>query len=155
MTKIQNKSSENPLRFLKKPKRESGSTGFQPVFLERIRSTHRPEACATFSSLLFLSLRVIMIGSLMTACQPVERPELKGEGPLAVVAPRGSTSPEYHAPIERWRTIHMEAVNQGDFSQRECVLCHNPKTGCNRCHKYIGAKEVSVPEADLFWPDEK
>jgi hypothetical protein len=29
-------------------KRESGGTGFQPVYLERIRSIHRPEACATF-----------------------------------------------------------------------------------------------------------
>jgi hypothetical protein len=35
-------------RLWKKPRRESGSTGFQPVSLERIRSIHRPEACATF-----------------------------------------------------------------------------------------------------------
>jgi hypothetical protein len=33
---------------VKKAKRESGGTGFQPVCLERIRSIHRPEARATF-----------------------------------------------------------------------------------------------------------
>ena len=109
----------------------------------------------TMKQYLVFSLLCLFLMSSLAACQQVQKPELKGEGPLAVVVPRGSTAPEYHAPIERWRTIHMEAVNQGDFSQRECVLCHNPKTGCNRCHTYIGAKEVSVPEANLYWPEEK
>ncbi len=93
--------------------------------------------------------------SILFGCQQVQKPELKGEGPLAVVVPRGSTAPEYHAPIERWRVIHIEAINQGDFDQRECVFCHDPKTSCNRCHHYIGAKFVAVPEADLYWPDHK
>ena len=101
---------------------------------------------------LFLCLCLLFLGCLV-ACQEVQKPELKGEGPLAVVVPRGSTAPEYHAPIERWRTLHMEAIHQGDFTQRECVLCHNPKTGCNRCHQYIGAKLVVVPEAELYWPE--
>ena len=103
---------------------------------------------------LFLCLCLLFLGCLV-ACQEVQKPELKGEGPLAVVVPRGSTAPEYHAPIERWRTLHMEAIHQGDFTQRECVLCHNPKTGCNRCHQYIGAKLVVVPEAELYWPEGK
>ncbi len=97
---------------------------------------------------------LIGIGCLFS-CQQVQKPELKGEGPLAVVVPRGSTAPEYHSPIERWRVIHMEAVNRGDFNQRECMLCHDPKTSCNRCHSYIGAKLVEVPEAGLYWPEEK
>jgi len=97
----------------------------------------------------------LLLLSCLVACQQVQKPELKGEGPLAVVVPRGSTAPEYHAPIERWRILHMEAIHQGDFTQRECVLCHNPKTGCNRCHQYIGAKLVVVPEADLYWPEGK
>ncbi len=91
----------------------------------------------------------------LIACQQVQKPELNGTGPLAVVVPRGSTAPEYHAPLERWRVTHMDAINQGDFSQKECVLCHNPKTGCNQCHAYIGAKEVIVPEASLYWPTSK
>jgi len=103
-----------------------------------------------FSVLLCFCLLICLVG-----CQQVQKPELKGEGPLAVAVPRGSTAPEYHAPIERWRIVHMEAVNRGDFTQRECVLCHNPDTGCNRCHKYIGAKIISVPEAALYWPEPK
>jgi len=91
----------------------------------------------------------------LIACQQVQKPELNGPGPLSVVVPRGSTAPEYHAPLERWRATHMDAINQGDFSQKECVLCHNPKTGCNQCHTYVGAKEVSVPEAGLYWPERK
>ena len=106
----------------------------------------------SFQDLSFLFLCLLLLSCLF-GCQQVQKPELKGEGPLAVVVPRGSTAPEYHTPIERWRSIHMEAINQGDFTQRECVLCHNPKTGCNKCHQYIGAKEVSVPEANLYWPE--
>ena len=102
----------------------------------------------------FFCFCLLLLGCLV-ACQQVQKPELKGEGPLAVVVPRGSTAPEYHAPIERWRIFHMEAIHRGDFTERECVLCHNPKTGCNRCHHYIGAKLVVVPEADLYWPEGK
>jgi hypothetical protein len=37
-----------------------------------------------------------MLGLL--ACQQVQKPELKGEGPLAVIVARGTATPEYHAP---------------------------------------------------------
>jgi len=98
-------------------------------------------------------LLILMLGPI--GCQQVQKPELKGEGPLAVVVPRGTAVPEYHAPLERWRTLHREVLNRGDFTQKECVLCHNPKTGCNQCHIYIGAKEISIPEAFLYWPELK
>jgi len=103
----------------------------------------------------FISL--LTIGLLLTfslpSCQQVQKPELKGEGPLAVIVPRGTSVPEYHAPLERWRTLHMDALNRGDFTERECVLCHNPKIGCNKCHNYVGAREISQPEASLYWPE--
>jgi len=105
----------------------------------------------------------VLIGYLLSAislfmvvgCQQVQKPEIKGEGPLAVVMARGITSPEFHAPLERWRTTHKKGINNRDFTERECVLCHDPKKSCNRCHRYIGAREISVPEASLFWPEEK
>jgi hypothetical protein len=100
-----------------------------------------------------ITLWILALG--ISSCQQVQKPELKGEGPLAVIVARGTAVPEYHAPLERWRTLHMEALNRGDFGQRECVLCHNPKTGCNQCHSYMGAKEISVAEASLFWLDAK
>jgi hypothetical protein len=92
---------------------------------------------------------VLMVASL--ACQQVQKPELKGEGPLAVIMARGTASPEYHAPLERWRVSHGQAINRGDFSRRECVLCHNPETNCNQCHQYVGTPKISVPEASLYW----
>jgi len=94
---------------------------------------------------------IILIAGL--GCQQVQKPELKGEGPLAVTVARGTAIPEYHAPAERWRTLHADALNQGDFSPRECVLCHNPENGCNQCHQYVGAKRISVPEAFSYWPE--
>jgi hypothetical protein len=86
-------------------------------------------------------------------CQNVQKPEIKGQGPLAVVMDRGTATAEYHAPLERWRAAHKQALNDGDFTERECVLCHNPQKSCNHCHAYVGAKEISIPEASLYWPD--
>jgi hypothetical protein len=92
---------------------------------------------------------------MIVGCQQVQKPEVKGEGPLAVKMARGINSPEFHAPLERWRTTHKKVLNTGDFTERECILCHDPKKSCNNCHKYIGAREIYVPEASLFWPEEK
>jgi hypothetical protein len=106
-----------------------------------------------FLNHLIIILLILTVG--ITSCQQVQKPELKGEGPLAITVDRGTAVPEYHAPLARWRTLHVEALNRGDFSQRECVLCHNPQTGCNQCHSYVGAKEISVAEASLYWPEAK
>jgi len=103
----------------------------------------------------YLSVMLLMWALGIPSCQQVQKPELKGEGPLAITVDRGTSAPESHTPLERWRTLHVEALNRGDFSQRECVLCHNPKTGCNQCHGYVGAKEISVTEASLYWPETK
>lgn len=55
-------------------------------------------------------------------CQQVQKPELNGQGPLAVKVARGAAAPEYHAPAERWRVQHQEALNRGDFSERMHAL---------------------------------
>ena len=107
-----------------------------------------------FKLILYHLLSAISLLVLM-GCQQVQKPEVKGEGPLAVTVSRGITSPEFHAPIERWRTTHKKAINSGDFTERECILCHNPKKSCNNCHTYIGAREISIEEASLYWPEEK
>ncbi len=92
---------------------------------------------------------------IFLSCQQVQKPEVKGEGPLAVKMARGITSPEFHAPLERWRTTHKNGLNMGDFTERECTLYHDPKKSCNHCHQYIGVREISVAEASLFWPEEE
>jgi hypothetical protein len=101
---------------------------------------------------LSILLAITVLGLCALGCQQVQKPELNGQGPLAVRVARGTAVPEYHAPAERWRVQHQEALNRGDFSQKECILCHNPRTGCNQCHQYAGVKQILVPEAALFWP---
>jgi len=96
-------------------------------------------------------LLVLALALCLSACQDVAKPELKGKGPLAIVIPRGTSTSESHAPIEKWRVDHKRAIQEGDFSQKECVLCHNPDTGCNRCHGYVGAKGIQIPEARLYY----
>jgi hypothetical protein len=104
----------------------------------------------------FIGYLLTALGFFMiTGCQQVQKPEVKGEGPLAVKMARGITSPEFHAPLERWRTTHKRALSIGDFTERECILCHDPQKSCNNCHKYIGVRAIYVPEASLFWPEEK
>jgi hypothetical protein len=98
---------------------------------------------------------ILFIFLSLVSCQQVQKPEAKGEGPLTVKMARGIVSPEYHAPLERWRTTHKKVIDIGDFREKECILCHDPKKSCNNCHQYIGARRISVPEASLLWPEEK
>ena len=92
---------------------------------------------------------------ILLGCQQVQKPEVNGEGPLGVKMARGIISPEFHAPLERWRTSHKQALNGGDFTERQCVLCHDPQKSCNNCHGYIGARKIEVSEASFLWPEEK
>ena len=151
--KRQRRDEKIPMDFPRRPLRSAILNSFQDL-TGQAEKLNPVQLDSKGGLPLFLCFCFLLLGCFV-ACQQVQKPELKGEGPLAVVVPRGSTAPEYHAPIERWRTLHMEAIHQGDFTQRECVLCHNPKTGCNRCHQYIGAKLVVVPEAELYWPEGK
>ncbi len=98
-------------------------------------------------------LLVLML--FLWGCGQVQKPETKGKGPLAVVMERGTPAAEYHVPLERWRVTHKKALANGDFTERECVLCHNPQKSCNNCHRYIGAKEVNFPEAALYWAENR
>ena len=121
---------------------------------------------ATYSSLLthskefvmktlFILLGAFFLTGISAGCQQVQKPELNGEGPLAIKVVRGTTVPEYHAPADRWRIQHKEGLIRGDFTQRECMLCHNPRTGCNQCHQYAGVIQISAPGASLYWPTDK
>lgn len=93
----------------------------------------------------------IWILAILGGCEQVPKPEIRKPGPLQVIVPAGTPVPEYHTPPERWRVQHSKAVNLKDFSERECLLCHNPQTGCQKCHKYVAAKEINSAEAAIFW----
>ncbi|MGB9698188.1 MAG: hypothetical protein ACPL5I_02280 [Thermodesulfobacteriota bacterium] len=99
---------------------------------------------------MFLPMGMALLG-ILVSCEQVSKPEIRKPGPLQVVVPAGTPIPEYHAPAERWRIQHSRAINQKDFSEKECLLCHNPQTGCQKCHKYVAAKEINLAEATIFW----
>jgi len=96
-------------------------------------------------SVLFAALVMVFALTALTGCK-VEKPELKGKGELALSLPEGLLSPEYHQPVEYWKTHHMDIVNRGDFSKEECMLCHDAHTSCNNCHDYVGVNRVESYE---------
>ena len=150
MLKFRRQESESKGRNDRKS-RGGKNGGSQP--LPHMPSRLKPYGSSSKGVLNFPIAMILILALGIFSCQQVQKPELKGEGPLAITVDRGASVPESHSPLERWRTLHVDALNRGDFSQRECVLCHNPKTGCNQCHRYVGAKEISVAEAPLYWPD--
>lgn len=101
---------------------------------------------------IFWSLRMGMVVlAILVGCEQVPKPEIRKPGPLQVIVPAGTPVPEYHTPAEKWRVQHSRAINLKDFSERECLLCHNPQTGCQKCHKYVAAREINSAEAAILW----
>ena len=70
------------------------------------------------------------------------RPELDGEGPLSVQISAQYAAPEYHSPLDYWKTHHTDMVNRGDLDQQDCLYCHEPELSCNNCHGYVGANKI-------------
>jgi mono/diheme cytochrome c family protein len=74
----------------------------------------------------------------------IEKPELGGNGPLAIQMPPGLQAPPYHyqPSLEWWAARHGERVSS--IGLNECLGCHNPETSCNNCHAYVGVKPILV-----------
>jgi len=91
-----------------------------------------------------LLLIAVLLAGLTLAYYPrqVERPVKDGSGPLAVYIAAQYTAPEYHNPLEYWKTHHMDVMNRGDLAQSDCLYCHVPERSCNNCHRYVGANEI-------------
>jgi hypothetical protein len=90
-----------------------------------------------------VTLAVVGVALVLTACDlDVQKPVKDGPGPLGITIERTREAPDYHNPLDWWTANHPEAINDGVFSKRECMLCHVPNDSCNNCHEYVGAKEV-------------
>ncbi len=91
-----------------------------------------------FAILLLLALIVLAL------VQPewVTRPVKDGAGPLAVKIDSRLAAPEYHSPVEWWKTHHMDSVNNGDFAEGDCLHCHDVAKSCNNCHSYVGVRAI-------------
>jgi hypothetical protein len=101
----------------------------------------------TNSKALF-ALFVLVVGAmalLLAGCDPgVQKPLKDGTGPLAITISRTREAPDYHNPLDWWTANHPQAISDGVFSKRECMLCHVPDQSCNKCHEYVGAELVSA-----------
>ncbi|MBI5191690.1 MAG: hypothetical protein HZA22_13610 [Nitrospirae bacterium] len=91
-------------------------------------------------------MAALLMVMVVAGCDRVSKPELKGEGPLALTLPEGMLSPEYHQPVEYWKTHHMDIIAHGDYEKQECMLCHDANTSCNNCHEYVGVATVETYE---------
>lgn len=88
-------------------------------------------------------------------CGFPEKPELRGEGELAIQIDADKLlTPEYHNPLEVWKPRHMESIQQNEFTERECMSCHDIETSCNNCHQYVGVPVVKRYAAAGFIPGE-
>lgn len=75
----------------------------------------------------------------------VEKPALGGVGPLALLAPTGIATPQYHAPAENWRAGHSAYVRTSKYGEAECLTCHaDPDVFCNQCHTYAGVRLIAT-----------
>ena len=88
---------------------------------------------------------VVGLVFLLTACDlGVEKPEKDGPGPLAITIERTREAPDYHNPLDWWTANHPHTISDGVFSKRECMLCHVPEDSCNKCHDYVGVRQVQL-----------
>jgi hypothetical protein len=91
--------------------------------------------------LLVVLLACGLLSSLVMA-RRVAKPIQDGQGPLAVKMDESLTAPPYHSPLEWWQTHHPTVLDKGDLRQADCLYCHDPKTSCDNCHDYVGAKHI-------------
>ncbi len=92
-----------------------------------------------------LFILIILAAAAILAYYParVEKPLKDGPGPLSVYISAQYAAPEYHNPLEYWKTHHTEIVNRGDLVQADCLHCHEPERSCNNCHGYVGVDAIA------------
>ncbi len=90
---------------------------------------------------------VLIAFALIASVQPrgVAKPIKDGAGPLAVKIDSRLVAPEYHSPLDWWRTHHMDVVNAGDLAETNCLQCHDATKSCNNCHGYVGVRAIVTP----------
>jgi hypothetical protein len=98
-------------------------------------------------NILFFVFLLLITLALLVFAQPqwVPEPAKDGAGPLAIKIDPRLVAPEYHSPIEWWRTHHMDLINNGDLVEADCLQCHDVATSCNNCHSYVGVRAIPTP----------
>lgn len=58
---------------------------------------------------------------------------------------------EFSKPVlhtAEYRATHSAVVKDEPLERYQCVLCHTPKTSCDRCHDYVGIAKVYGSRGD-------
>ena len=95
-------------------------------------------------AVLLIAILTILVLTIAYYPAYVRKPELDGEGPLAVHIDPRYPPPETHKPLDWWQTHHMDVVNRGDLEKIDCLYCHEPQTSCNNCHGYVGVDPINL-----------
>ncbi len=105
--------------------------------------------------ILAVLLALVSGGVALSGYGRVEKPAVRGTGPLAIQMPPGLSAPNYHTQpsAEWWRARHGERVASSGGLQ-ECLGCHNPQTSCNNCHAYVGVQPIVVAAMSVPAPQQ-
>ncbi len=102
-----------------------------------------------------LLIGIGLICLAVSACSFPEKPVRDGEGELAIVINMDKLAiPETHNPLEDWQKRHMQSIQKKEYTEKECISCHNIATSCNNCHNYVGVIEVAAQAPTGFEPGE-
>jgi len=50
--------------------------------------------------------------------------------------------PIFHSPMSDWRVRHPKFLEEGVYTLKRCMICHESNIACNRCHDYVGVKRI-------------
>jgi len=92
----------------------------------------------------------LLFSIFLISCSDIPpKPEINGEGPLKIeLNNKVISTPEFHNPLDQWKKWHMFYVNNGLYTERSCMYCHNPAKSCNNCHRYVGVAEIKANAPD-------
>ncbi|MCI4624481.1 MAG: hypothetical protein L3V56_00805 [Candidatus Magnetoovum sp. WYHC-5] len=96
-----------------------------------------------------LILLLLLIPVFNTGCVEVENPVMTDENIKAFESQEIiDLIPYWHRPIKEWRNVHMDKFNSGEVTLSNCIVCHSdPETFCNRCHEYVGVKNIVIDKS--------
>lgn len=94
-------------------------------------------------TILLIAVVILLVSIIALYPTWVETPVMNGIGPMAVHVSAQYAAPEYHSPLDYYRTHHMDLLNRGDLTQADCLHCHEPERSCNNCHRFVGVDLIA------------
>ncbi len=94
-------------------------------------------------NIVLLSLLSLWLLLAASGCDYEEKPVYEGDWVIKdACTPYMIDVPPFHTPISEWRVTHKRFLEDGLYTEKRCLICHEPDVACNRCHNYVGVKPV-------------